>query len=147
MCAPACCSYFVFESPLVEILVDWKWRRFVRAAFWREMAFYVLHLCFVIAWNVVASQTAYKKIGTIMGYDVDADGEQIPPEIFLLFLWVWTTLMCGYFAINEARKARDVGAKVYFRNVYSLLDASYILIQVRAISPDLSSPVAFDDLP
>ena len=45
-------DYRVFGSPLVEILIDWKWQNFVRAAFLKELFFYTLHLVMVLLWNV-----------------------------------------------------------------------------------------------
>jgi len=117
-------EYRVFEAPLIEILVDWKWKHFARAAFLREMALYVVHLVLVILWSMEATETAHLTIADLLGRD-----PKIGPKAYLLFLWGWTTMMVFVFAYTEWRKLRDVGLGSYLRNVYSLLDACYILLQ------------------
>ena len=90
-------DYLVFEAPLIEILIDWKWTRFVRPSFFCELLVYCVHLVFVIAWNVGASETAHLPLQAILGTGTAAQGWD-QPEVWLLFLWSWTTFMCFFFA-------------------------------------------------
>ena len=126
-------------QPLVEILVDWKWVHFVRPAFFRNLALYILHLVFVMFWNVEASQTALLPLAMLLGQDEGGSGAA---EVWLLFLWGWTSFAVLVIAWTEFRKLRDVGTYSYFKNIYSLLDVFYVCFQARRPRPHPRPPTA-----
>ena len=119
-------EYTVFESPLVEILIEWKWVNFVRAAFLRDLVFYCIHLVVVLLWNIEASGTAHVRLGTILG-----QREYEQPYVKLLVLWGWTTCACFIFAYHQLLRLCDVGIYAYWARggPYPILDAFYILFQ------------------
>lgn len=48
-------EYSVFGSPLLEVLINWKWQNFVRRDFIIELLFYLIHLFFGAVPVVLAS--------------------------------------------------------------------------------------------
>ena len=117
-------DHSVFGSPVVEVLVDWKWQKFVKRDFINELVFYLLHLTIVLLWNVEASETAIKPLSAILGQNEGSE-----PHYYLLVLWVWTTVACFTFARNEIQKLCSLGPGSYFRDVYSCFDAFYVVAQ------------------
>ena len=45
--------------------------------------------------------------------DILGGNPKFGPEVYLLFLWGWTTMMCFVFAYTEWRKLRDAGLLGY----------------------------------
>ena len=119
-------NYAVFNSPLIRIILEFKWYGFARNAFYREVTFSVVHVAIVQLYNVYSASTLNYTLKDCLGAsDSDFPGR---PDYIMIIGFVWTTLMCLYNLSVEIRQMR-AGFLNYIGDTYNYVDWIYILGQ------------------
>ena len=119
-------DYSVFMSPLLKIVLEFKWYGFARQRFNLEFLAMLLHTTMVLIYNLRLSATIRLTLPDLLGLP----GSAYPgvPNYLVLAGWLETTAMCIYTLSVEIRQMRH-GLYAYFSYIWNYIDWVYILGQ------------------
>ena len=117
-------SLDVFESPILQATIDFKWNKFARSLFYRQFAFFLSFLVVVVLFGTYASRTARPQAAfpgdtdaypTLQALADSKDG--FGALVLIPFVVGW----CGMFLFNELNQLIHDGLS-YFGKIWNYVD-------------------------
>ena len=115
-------DYSVFGTRSMQILLDFKWRRFARRSFLRKLFFFLAHLLWTTSFTLQASQILDERLAP--------SHIRLDQHWFLLLGWMQTTVVSLIYLRACIRQARSWGIARYVRDGPEMNNLLYNLMQL-----------------
>ena len=117
-------EYAVFGSKPMELLLEFKWRGFMRMAFMRELGWFVFNCTIILWFNFTASGTIHLTRAELLADEWRAHAD-------LLGLWAATTVLMLIYLYGEFVELSSAGSCLdFWTDGWNLIDATIITSQL-----------------